>query len=150
MSAILGFLGRRISIAWWPTFEHVKEVNVFATQLTSSKNLVEKLACGTDKGLATAVFVGTGCLAQKAESSLWIADSENRLRPGTGQFLAQGASCDLVLQKCKCGWGLRVGGWRKGVGGFVTGAVVADGASAGPRARGSGLDLLNASSMQAF
>ena len=98
LAAIGHLVGRWGAVARGTAAEDVADIDVLAAEMAGFDDLVEQLAGPTDKGLAQAIFVGTGGLAKKAEPGVGIADAEDGLRSRGGQLGTKRASGHLGPQ----------------------------------------------------
>jgi hypothetical protein len=97
LTAVRGFGWQRVPIAGRTTSQDVADVDVFPLEAAGDDDLVEQLASGSDEGLTLRVLVGAGCFADEQETSLRVADAEDRLRPRASQFLTANAGGDSLL-----------------------------------------------------
>src|SRR5262249_52620778 len=76
--AIGRLVRQRLAVAGRPAPKDIAYVHIFTPHATGGDDPVEELTGGTDKGLALAVFIGAGRLADEAQFHAGVADAEDR------------------------------------------------------------------------
>ena len=108
-----------------PTFQNIRDVDLFAAEFHSGEHFGEKLSGESDERFTLFILIGTGSFPDEHEAGLRIANTENDLRAGFGQMGADLAGDGLgtkggeALCFCSRGWsrwsgdraGFGFGGW---------------------------------------
>lgn len=104
-----------------PTFQNIRDVDLFAGEFHGGEHFGEKFSGETDEGFTLFVLIGTWSFPDEHESGFRIANTENDLRAGFGQMRADltvdglGSKSGEALCFCSRGWS-RWGGDRAGCG----------------------------------
>lgn len=84
LPAVIGFLRQRVAVVGRAAFEDVHNIDVGALPAASFDDLGEKLPGTAHEWFALAIFVGAWSFAEKHDSWLRVADTEDCLSPRAG------------------------------------------------------------------
>src|SRR5207247_4090451 len=82
-------------------FQDIGNINFLANEAHRLDNSREQLTCATDKWFALPVLVHTGCFTDKHQFRVRIPDTENGLRPRTGEMRTFHADTDTLANPCE-------------------------------------------------
>src|SRR5205085_5837227 len=102
------------TVAGGPALEHVGDIDVLATpHCERGKHAVEKPPGLSHERLASGVFVGAGCLADKEPLRVRVADAGDRLVAAAAQGASR-ARVDICREICpiETGDALKPLGWK--------------------------------------